>query len=174
MPTRFMLTTMALQKRLLLLATTLATSAFSLSAPPTLSELARGSSHICTGTVTAQRTGWDARRQLILTTTELHVDRCVKGAGPRITITEVGGTVEGTTLNNPGQAHYREGQSYLVFLTSRETGGLRTYHGPLGNVPVRDVGNSRQLTRPVVLEGRELRSVDEVLQAAELLTERAR
>lgn len=104
---------------------------------PTLQELSRGAVAACVATVQQQESRWDGAGQLILTDTALVIQRCITGSvGPRVTLTEVGGTVGATTLNHPARPHYQVGQTYLVFMTPRASGGLRTFHGPFGRLQV--------------------------------------
>ena len=115
-------------------------SAFTLDHPPTVDELVAGSARIVSGRVVDQRTRFDARTRLILTDTQVEVDAWLKGSGGRvITVTEVGGVLNGVTLENPGRAAFRKGETVVVFLVDRETGGMRTYYGPYGKLGAQDV-----------------------------------
>jgi hypothetical protein len=117
-----------------LVALTALTTAMVQDHVPGLAELARGSSVIFVGTVASQESRWDRDHRLILTDTRFEVDHFLKGGtGATATITEVGGTAEGTTLQNPARAVYQLGNRYLVFGVTRLTGGVRTYWGPYGH-----------------------------------------
>lgn len=121
--------------RVLLLVPLLLCSAFTTERPPTVDELVQGASRVIEGRVVAQASHWDRAHKLILTDTTFSVDKWLKGAGgPTLTVTEVGGSVDGTTLMNPARATFAHERAYVVFLVERETGGVRTYFGPYGRL----------------------------------------
>jgi len=127
---------------------------------PDLAALSHSASAICVARVASQQSRWDAHNKLIVTDTTLTVTRWLKGGtGTTTVVTEVGGSVDGTTLHNPARAVFTVGGSYLVFLTSRATGGQRTLWGPYGRVVTSDsalqgweVQHPGAATLPVVLD----------------------
>lgn len=104
---------------------------------PELTELSTRAAGVFVGRVVEQKAAWDAPHRLIVTQTHFVVEQWVKGSGGTTqVVTEIGGTVDGTTLENPARAVFQPGQRYLVFLTPRFSGGTRTLWGPYGSARV--------------------------------------
>ena len=78
--------------------------------------LTRESSDIVIGTVGAQRTHWNDAHTMILTDVVIHVSQSLKGvAGAELTLTQVGGELDGMRYSVPGSPAFRSGEDVLVF-----------------------------------------------------------
>jgi hypothetical protein len=79
--------------------------------------LARGSSDIVIGTVERVQSHWDAAHKRILTDVDVRVSESLKGAGGGVvTLTQMGGEVDGMRLEIEGSPAFRTGQETLLFL----------------------------------------------------------
>ncbi|OGU00768.1 MAG: hypothetical protein A2W29_13490 [Gemmatimonadetes bacterium RBG_16_66_8] len=80
-------------------------------------ELARSSSDIVIGTVDSTRSYWNAEHTRILTDITVVVSETLKGPGPsRLTLTQVGGEVDGMRLSVAGTAVFMSGEEALLFV----------------------------------------------------------
>jgi hypothetical protein len=83
----------------------------------TLRDLTLGSSDIVIGQVEETRTRWNASRTKILTDVTIRVGESLKGApGERITLTQLGGDLDGFRYSVPGNPLFRPGEEALVFV----------------------------------------------------------
>lgn len=80
-------------------------------------ELTIGSSDIVVGTVESTRSRWSDDRKRIFTDVEVRVARSLKGgAAQRITLTQLGGEVDGVRYSIPGGPLFRPGEEALLFV----------------------------------------------------------
>jgi hypothetical protein len=85
--------------------------------------LTHESSDIVIGTVTAQKSYWNAAHTRILTDVIISVSQSLKGApAGEITLTQLGGEVDGMRYSVPGSPTFRVGEEALVFAW-RDTNG---------------------------------------------------
>lgn len=98
------------------------TTAFaSLTVRLALPELADASVAIVRGKVVAIDSAWDRRAGAIYSYVVIRVDETLKGDVPRrITLKQLGGTVDDMTLTIHGQAEFTRGEEVLLFLGLRE------------------------------------------------------
>jgi len=78
--------------------------------------LVRSSSDIVIGEVIGKRSYWNAGRTRIFTDVIVRVGESLKGAGDTVTLTQLGGEVDGATLDVPGSPSFRRGEQALLFL----------------------------------------------------------
>lgn len=78
--------------------------------------LVRGSSDIVVGTVQSVRSRWDARHEHIVTDVEVGISESLKGEQQRITLTQLGGEVDGMRLSIPGCPAFKPGEETLLFV----------------------------------------------------------
>jgi hypothetical protein len=80
-------------------------------------ELTLDSHDIVVGEVQSVRSYWNAAHTRIFTDVTVHVTRSLKGsAGSMLTLTELGGEVDGARLDVPGCPTFRPGQQSLLFV----------------------------------------------------------
>jgi hypothetical protein len=85
--------------------------------------LSRGSSDIVIGTVERVQPRWDAAHKRILTDIDVRVSESLKGGGGGvITLTQMGGELDGVRLEIEGSPAFRPGQESLFFLWRDRTG----------------------------------------------------
>jgi hypothetical protein len=91
--------------------------------------LTHGSSDIVIGTVERVQSHWDAAHKRILTDVDVRVSESFKGAGNgMVTLTQMGGEVDGMRLEIEGSPVFRPGQESLLFLW-RDTDGRAQVNG---------------------------------------------
>ncbi len=78
--------------------------------------LVRSSHDIVIGDVLATRSYWNAERSRILTDVTVRVSESLKGAGGEVTLTQVGGEVDGAVYEVHGSPVFRRGERALLFL----------------------------------------------------------
>ena len=79
--------------------------------------LVRGSNDILVGTVESVRSYWDTSRQHILTDVTVRVSESLKGAaGATLTLTQVGGEVDGLRYDIEGSPRFTAGEEALLFV----------------------------------------------------------
>lgn len=79
--------------------------------------LVRGSSDIVVGTVDAVRSYWNAEHTRILTDVTVRVGESLKGApGATLTLTQVGGEVDGMRYDIEGSPRFTAGEEALLFV----------------------------------------------------------
>jgi hypothetical protein len=79
--------------------------------------LSLGSSDIVIGSVERVRSYWDADHRRILTDVDVRVSESLKGApGGTLTLTQMGGEVDGVRLSIEGSPAFRPGEEALLFL----------------------------------------------------------
>jgi hypothetical protein len=78
-------------------------------------ELTLGSSDIVVGTVESVRSYWTANRSRILTDVTVRVSESLKGEAATLTLTQMGGEVDGMKLSVEGSPVFRVGQEVLLF-----------------------------------------------------------
>ncbi len=75
------------------------------------------SSEVVIAEVEGTRSYWNAARTRILTDVTLHVTRAIKGApGERLTLTQMGGEVDGVRVTVHGSPVFHAGEEALVFV----------------------------------------------------------
>ncbi len=77
--------------------------------------LTRESSDIVIGTVGEQHAHWNAAHTMIVTDVTIRVSQALKGGGGDLTLTQVGGEVDGLRYAVEGSASFRGGEDVLVF-----------------------------------------------------------
>ena len=78
--------------------------------------LTRESSDIVIGTVTGQSSHWNAAHTMIVTDVTIAVAELLKGTpGSTITLTQIGGEVDGMRYSVAGSPVFRNGEEVLVF-----------------------------------------------------------
>jgi hypothetical protein len=83
----------------------------------TLRDLTLGSSDIVIGQVEGARAHWDASHRKIVTEITVQVSESLKGAPPgRLTLTQLGGDVDGFRYSVPGNPLFRAGEEALLFV----------------------------------------------------------
>jgi len=78
---------------------------------------------VCVGVVGAQRAAWNPEKTRIYTTTEVRIERSLKGqrvAGETITVRQLGGVVDGISQVIPGNARLTPGETAVLFLDADE------------------------------------------------------
>ena len=89
-------------------------------------ELVRGSSDIVIGTVIARAAHWDERHRRILTDVQVLVSERLKGAGAdTLSLTQLGGEVDGARYDVPGSPVYTVGEEVLLFAWRDRFGRLQ-------------------------------------------------
>jgi len=121
--------------RLLILATALAAilvtpaAHASLALHQTLRDLTLGSSDIVIGQVEGTRTYWNESHTRILTDVTVRVSESLKGAGGDVlTLTQLGGDLDGLRYSVPGSPLFRTGEEALLFVW-RDAGGRAQVNG---------------------------------------------
>jgi hypothetical protein len=139
--TRFKPITLALLVGLLAFALGPRASA-SVSRALSLAELVAKAEHIVIATSIENHARWHENGKLIVTDHTLRVDRSLKGdakPGERLTVTVLGGKLEGLALQVPGAANFADGALALTFLhTSGPSGDLRVVGMSQGVMPLHD------------------------------------
>ncbi len=80
-------------------------------------DLTLGSSEIVIGTVESARSRWDSNHRHIFTDVDVRVTRSLKGTDSgRITLTQIGGEVDGVRYSIPGGPLFRPGEEALLFV----------------------------------------------------------
>jgi hypothetical protein len=78
--------------------------------------LVRSSHDIVIGDVVATRSFWNPERTRILTEVTVRVAETLKGAEGTVTLTQLGGEVDGAVYDVPGSPVFRRGEQALLFL----------------------------------------------------------
>ena len=82
-----------------------------------LEDLARKADTIVLGTVTKQKSAWDAQRTAIYTDVTLEVKRVLAGTpGKEVTLRVAGGSVEGIGMRTSNDALFKADEQVIVFL----------------------------------------------------------
>ena len=80
-------------------------------------ELTLGSSEIVIGEVEAVRPHWDSAHRKIFTDVDINITSSLKGADtPRITLTQLGGELDGVRYSVPGGPLFKPGSQALLFV----------------------------------------------------------
>jgi hypothetical protein len=83
----------------------------------TLRDLTLSSSDIVVGRVEGLRTHWDAAHAKIVTEVTVRVSQSLKGAAREtVTLTQLGGDLDGFRYSVPGSPSFRDGQEALLFV----------------------------------------------------------
>jgi hypothetical protein len=90
--------------------------------------LVRGSNDIVVGKVASVRSRWDEGHRHIVTDVEVEVSESLKGAKQRLTLTQLGGEVDGMRLTVPGCPVFEPGEEALLFVW-RDTRGRAQLNG---------------------------------------------
>lgn len=102
-----------------------------------LTEMTRDADAIVVGRVSAQWTAWDRDHRYIWTHTEVIVDESWKGGSQsRLTISELGGIVDGVGMSVAGTPLYQIGERVVIFARRMPTGILRTASMSLGKLEI--------------------------------------
>ncbi len=79
--------------------------------------LTRESSDIVIGTVEATNARWSDDHRRIFTDIDVHVSRSIKGGGgDHLTLTQLGGELDGIKVSVPGGPLFQRGEEALVFV----------------------------------------------------------
>ncbi|MFZ4738064.1 MAG: hypothetical protein ACOYM9_19065 [Bradymonadia bacterium] len=95
--------------------------------PLTVEDMTRRADLVCVGTITGQRSEWNAERTRIYTWTEVRIARSLKGkrtAGETVTVRQLGGVVDGISQSIPGNAKLVPGEEVVLFLDADEAAPL--------------------------------------------------
>jgi len=85
--------------------------------------LTHESSDIVIGRVGEQHAHWNDAHTMIVTDVVIHVSQSLKGAGgDQLTLTQVGGEVDGMRYSIPGSPAFRAGEEVLIFAWRDRTG----------------------------------------------------
>ncbi|MEO5617368.1 MAG: hypothetical protein ABIS67_06325 [Candidatus Eisenbacteria bacterium] len=90
--------------------------------------LVRSSNDIVIGEVIATRSYWNPEGTRILTDVSVRVSETLRGAEGTITLTQLGGEVDGAIYDVPGSPAFRRGEQALLFLW-RDTRGRAQVNG---------------------------------------------
>jgi len=100
----------------------------------TLRELTLGSSDIVVGRVESTSARWNEAHTRILTDVTVRVSESLKGAGGGVlTLTQLGGDLDGFRLSVPGSPLFRPGEDALLFL----------WRDPQGRAQVNGLGQGK-------------------------------
>jgi hypothetical protein len=101
--------------------------------------LAIGSNDIVVGRIAGTRSYWNDARTKIFTDVRVEVTESVKGAGPgTLTLTQLGGEVDGVRYTIPGCPAFRPGEEALLFV----------WRDPLGRLQVNGLAQGKfEITR---------------------------
>jgi hypothetical protein len=130
--------------------------------------LTLGSSDIVIGVVESTQPHWDAAHTRIVTDVNVRVTRTLKGAGgERITLTELGGEVDGVKYSIQGSAAFRPGEEALLFVWRNARGVAQVSGLAQGkfDIAIDAATGERLVRRP--LPGFAVRDVKSLAQAAE-------
>lgn len=97
----------------------------SLFEPVSDAQLVCEATDVIQGQVTEVQAAWDEARTAIWTTATVQVTDVLRGATPRsadITVKEVGGTVDGYTIQAEGFPTFRQGEEVVLLLRPWEDG----------------------------------------------------
>jgi hypothetical protein len=109
--------------------------------------LVTGSNDIVIGRVESVTPRWNATRTKIFTDVSLRVSRTLKGIpGDRITITQIGGEVDGVRYTVPGCAVFTPGEEALLFVWRDRTGQARVNGLGQGKFDIRRDATSGEAT----------------------------
>jgi hypothetical protein len=99
--------------------------------------MARESDVVVRARVDSQQVVWDERQVRVLTLTSIDVIDGIKGCskGERLTIYQVGGTLDGVTFDVPGALRFAPGEE-MVFFAKRFKGQIASYGMGLGKFRV--------------------------------------
>lgn len=98
--------------------------------------LTQRSEDIVVGRVLSTRSYWDARHTKIFTEVVVTVDEALKGgadAGGTLTLTQMGGSVDGAHYDVPGSPRFVNGEEALLFV----------YRGPSGRAQVNGMAQGK-------------------------------
>ncbi len=110
--------------------------------------LARGSSDIVIGEVAGTRSHWNDARTRIVTDVTVRVAETLKGAGPAtITLTQLGGDVDGMHLEVEGSPVFRVGQRSVLFLWRDARGRAQVNGLAQGKYDIERGANGRDVVR---------------------------
>ncbi len=132
-------------------------------------DLVVGSSEVVIGEVQGTRSYWNAAHTRILTDITLHVSRALKGEpGESLTLTQLGGEVDGVKVTVHGGPVFKTGEEALVFVW-RDSRGVAQVNGlGQGKFGIRrdpDTGEKR-LERAPGLAPRDARTLGAVSKGA--------
>jgi hypothetical protein len=91
--------------------------------PLTIEAMTARADVVCVGVVLSQRAAWNVERTRIYTTTEVRVERTLKGKralGDVLTVRQLGGVVDGISQVVPGNARLTPGETAVLFLDADE------------------------------------------------------
>jgi len=113
-----------------------------------LSEVVERSPRIVQGRIVRTWAAWDAAHKAIWTHAEVEVARDLRGnAGKTITISELGGVVDGIEMRAPGAPKLRDGEEVVVFSYATPGGLWRLRGWGQGKYRVERDAAGRQVVR---------------------------
>jgi hypothetical protein len=117
--------------------------------PLTTDELASRSDVIVVGKVTERKSEWNNNKSRIYTRVTLAVDQCLKGdaAQKTITVTTLGGEVDGVGELYTHTPSFKQEEKVVVFAQKDKQGSLRVVGGEQGKLVVRE---DEQTGMPIV------------------------
>jgi hypothetical protein len=127
-----------------ILLSVLAAGAAAQSNTVTSEELARASDVVAVGKVTGMRGEWDQNKTRIVTRVTVAVDEYLKGdAGTVMTITSLGGEVDGVGEWYSHSARFKKDEDVVVFAEKDKDGNYRVAGGQQGKLSIeQDAGTS--------------------------------
>lgn len=127
------------------------------------------STDVVRGTVANVQSAWDRQHQAIWTTATLNVQEVIRGSlapGASLTVKEVGGTVDGYTIQAEGFPTFREGEEVVALLKpwEDEPSAYRVWGYNRGKFKVdrRGVGKPTTIRHDVTESGRPTMAVDRI------------
>lgn len=114
-------------------------------------DLTLESNDIVIGVVESSRSYWNEAKTRILTDVDLRVTRSLKGASGHLTLTQLGGEVDGARYTVPGCPAFQAGEEALFFVW-RDAGGRAQVNGlaqgkfDIRRDPVTDVRTVQRVT----------------------------
>jgi hypothetical protein len=113
-----------------------------------IEDLARLSSEVIRGQVVSTKIYWDDKHQHILTGVRVQVNDCYKGKAQRgatVTLTQLGGTLDGITMDYSGRPTFRVGENVVVFARPNQYNDLLVVGLKQGKLAVRGDEAVREL-----------------------------
>ena len=112
-------------------------------------DLARRATEVIHGEVISTKTYWDDAHQHILTGVRVQVSDCYKGKSMRgavVSLVQLGGTLDGLTMDYSGRPTFRVGESLVVFARPNQHNELLVVGLKQGKLAVRGNEAVRELS----------------------------
>ncbi len=112
-------------------------------------DLARLATEVIHGEVISTKTYWDDTHQNILTGVRVQVSDCYKGKSTRgatVSLVQLGGTLDGLTMDYSGRPAFRVGESIVVFARPNQRNDLLVVGLKQGKLAVRGNEAVRELS----------------------------